>query len=50
LSTYINLIRGSLQARVERIYIFPVSFGIYYSGGYEPTDVESSLDKVWVVP
>jgi hypothetical protein len=48
-STYINLIRGSLQAGVERLYIFPVSFNIY-GGGYRPTDMESGLDKVWVVP
>jgi hypothetical protein len=44
-NTYINFIRGSLQVGVERLYILPVSFGIY-GGSYKPTDVESSLHKV----
>jgi hypothetical protein len=47
-STYIDLIRGSLQAGVERLYILPVSFDIYGSG-YKPTGVEFGLDKVQVV-
>jgi hypothetical protein len=48
-STYVNLIRGSLQAGVECLYIIPVYFGIY-DGGYKPIDVESGLDKIRVVP
>jgi hypothetical protein len=44
-----NLIRSSLQAGVERFYIFLVSFSTY-GGSYKLTNVESSLDKVRIVP
>jgi hypothetical protein len=47
--TYINLFRSSLQARVECLYIIPAGVDIC-SGSYKPTDVKSSMDKIWVVP
>jgi hypothetical protein len=49
LSTYIILSRGSFQVGVERLDVFPVSFGIY-SCYYEPTDVKYGLDKFRIVP
>jgi hypothetical protein len=48
-SIYINLIRSSIQAGVEHLYIFRVSLSIY-DGGYKPTNMESVLDKVQIVP
>jgi hypothetical protein len=47
LGTYINLGRGSLQARVEHLYILLVSLGVN-SCCHKLAKVESSLDKFWV--
>jgi hypothetical protein len=44
-STYIDLIKGSLEAGVKCFYILLVSFSIYGSH-YELADVESGLDNV----
>jgi hypothetical protein len=41
--------RGSLHAGVERLYVLLVNFGIN-NHCYEPPEVESGLDKFWVVP
>jgi hypothetical protein len=49
LGTYINLDRGSHQARVECLYVLLVSFDVN-GHRYKPPEVESSLDKFWVVP
>jgi hypothetical protein len=49
LDIYIYKLRGGLHARVECLDPFSLGFGVHVCC-YVSTNMESSLDEVWIVP